>query len=137
MSIDLQVDSVIGVEDEVTNQHVWPLVVTATSNQAGLSSKIFVYHAEDGDDPYLGDVFECVASVQQMTEIPEDEGGGGEETNQTPYYRTEVLNFHCRSALEASELLEKVEADVKDLLQNYVALTGGNLQTSQTINVTI
>jgi hypothetical protein len=135
MSIDLQVDSVIAIEDEVTNQHVWPLKVTATSNQAGLSSKMFVYHAEWGDDPYVGDIFECVASVQQMTEIPEDEPGLGEGENQMPYYRTAELLFHCRSPEEAEDLLEKVQADVKDLLQNYLALTGG-LQTSQTINIT-
>jgi len=136
MSIVLTVDSVISVEDEVTNQHVWPLVITAVSSQSGLSSKIFVYHAEWGDDPYQGDVFECVASVQQMTEIPEDAPGGGEGDNQTPYYRSDVLSFHCRSADEASDLLKKVQADVKDLLQNHIALTSGNLQTSQTIDVT-
>lgn len=136
MSIELTRNSVIAVEDEMLAQHVWPLQVTAVSSQEGLSSKIFVYHAEDGDDPYQGDVFECIASVQQMTEIPEDAPDFGEDGNNIPYFRTDSLLFHCRSPEEAEDLWEKVQADVKDLLQNYVALTG-ILQTSETVVITV
>lgn len=135
MSIELTRSSVIPVEDEVLSQHVWPLSVTAVSNQNGLSSKIFVYHAEDGDDPFMGDIFECVASVQQMTEIPEDQPGIGEDGNNIPYFRKDTLLFHCRSASQADDLWVKIQADVKDLLQNYLALTSG-LQTTETVTIT-
>ena len=134
MAIELQRLGVFAVEDEVTSQHVWPLVVTAVSSEAGLASEIFVYHAEMGDDPYEGDVFECVSSIQQMTEIPTDAPAEGEDGNNIPYYRKNVLTFHCRSAEEAEDLWGKVQADVTDLLQNYRAATGG-LGSVETITI--
>jgi hypothetical protein len=135
MSIQLTRDSVIAVADAVLSRHVWPLQVTAVSATDGLSSKIFVYHAENGDDPYQGDVFECIASLQQMTEIPEDEPSMGEDGNAIPYFRKDSLLFHCRSASEADDLWVKIQADTKDLLQNYLALTGG-LTTQETVTIT-
>jgi hypothetical protein len=136
MAVQLTRNSVILVEDTVHSRHVWPLQVTAVSQEEGLSSKMFVYHAEMQDDPYQGDVFECVASVQQMTELPEDEPGTGQDGNMIPYYRTDTLLFHCRSTEEAEDLWEKVQADVKDLLQNFMALTSG-LQTQETVTITV
>lgn len=134
MSIDLTKYSLNDMtEQQLHSQHVWPLKIVAESDEEGLSSKIFVFHAEDGDDPYQGDVFECVASVQQMVEIPEDESGIGEDGNNIPYFRSEVLQFNCRSEYEAEELWAKVQVDVKDLLQNFRAAS--NLTTVETVTI--
>jgi hypothetical protein len=86
-----------------------------------------------GDDPYQGDVFECVASIQQMSEIPEDAPGVGEGGNLVPYYRKDVLTFYCRNSEQADSLWEKVQADVRDLLRNHRAMQ--NLLTSETVTI--
>lgn len=135
MAVDLTRDSLTSIVVPNSVRHVWPIRVTAVSDEPGLSSKIFVYHAEMGDDPYQGDVFECVASVQQMTEIPEDSAGVGEDGNLVPYYRKEVLTFHCRTAEEAESLWGKVKADVRDLLLNHRALQ--ELLTSETVTINV
>ena len=133
MAIELIRDSITGVQVPNWVRHAWPLRVTADSNETGLSSKIFVYHAEMGDDPYQGDVFECVASIQQMSEIPEDAPGVGEGGNLVPYYRKDVLTFYCRNSEQADSLWEKVQADVRDLLRNHRAMQ--NLLTSETVTI--
>lgn len=113
-------------------QHVWPLKVETTSSVTGLSSKVFVYHSTMGRDPYQGDSFECVASLQQMTELPEDvpmtlEG------KVIPYYRKNICEFNCRSAEEADELWAAVIENVQILVSNYRA--SKELEVQETVEV--
>lgn len=102
-------------------QHTWPLRVTAVSSIEGLSSKIFVYHAALGNDPYEGDTFECTASVQQMTEVPADAAVAEFEGRSLPYYRKAVAEYNCRSEKEFDELWEGIQQDVQALIDNFRA----------------
>ncbi len=120
MSLSL-VREALSIEEPVPGQHVWPLKVTATSTTDGLPSEIFVYHSALDDDPLFGDLFECVASVHQLDEIgtePVEDNGDG---TSIPYYRSDELQFNCRSAAEAEDLWIKVQADVLDLVNNFNA----------------
>lgn len=133
MSIALTRDSMQpAIEERLHNQHVWPLRVTAVSSESGLSSKIFVYHAAMDDDGFIGDVFECIASVPQMSEIPEDAPVSVDGGN-VPYFRTDVLTFNCRSEDEADDLWAKVKADVTDLVQNFRAAQ--RFETVETVTI--
>jgi hypothetical protein len=117
-------------------RHSWPLKIVAVSTVAGLSSKMFVYHAAMGVDDFDGDVFECVASLSQMTELPPDHAAAssGEGDEVVPYYRTDTVNFICRCADEADELWEKIQGDVQDLLANHRAAQQLDVIETATIN---
>lgn len=131
MAIDLQRS---GLEvQEVNNQQCWPLEVVATSSEAGLSSKIFVYHANLDDDAYQGDIFECVASVQQMLDLPEDAAVQENGEYVVPYYRTDRMVADTRHPDDAETLWADVQEDVEDLLKNWRASQA--LSTLETVTI--
>lgn len=109
-------------------QHVWPLRIVATSSDADVSPKIFVFHAATSTDMYDGDVFEAVASVQQLQEIPEDSAGFDVNGEMCPYFRVDSLTFYARSAVEADDLWHEIVSDVDDLVRNLQV----NTNTSET-----
>lgn len=121
--------------NEINNQHVWPLKITAslTAGATMPSPKIFVYHASMGDDAYMGDIFECVASLQQYFDLPINTPVSIEDGLVVPYYRTEVINFNCRSPAEADELWVEIQADVTDLVNNYAAFL--TARESETVEI--
>lgn len=104
---------------EIEGQHVWPLTITAESEDVSLSSKIFVFHASMGDDMYVGDTFEAVASVQQMQELPEDAPGLDVNGEAVPYYRVATFTFYARTPAEADQLWDAIIEDVDDLTRNW------------------
>ena len=117
-------------------QHVWPLQVTAVSDTEGLPSEIFVYHANMDDDQINDlDIFECVASVEQLDEIDTVPIEADPETGTlaVPYYRSDTLLFGCRSPQEAEELWEKVREDVSDLYYNFLSYS--TLQTEDVVTI--
>ena len=119
------------VFDGVPSQHVWPLKVTAASTIAGLSSKIFVFHAAMGADQWKGDTFDCVASVPQMTEIPED-APVAVDGDVIPYYRKDTVELWLRSPELLAETWEAIQEHTQDLIDNYRAtqsLTAGTTVT--------
>lgn len=121
MELELQRDSL-----QVTSlggQQVWPLKITATLAAGATmpSAKIFVYHASMGDDAYQGDVFECVSSIQQYYELPEDAAMSEGANYVVPYYRLEFVQLNCLSPEEANELWDAIVSDVKDLITNFYA----------------
>jgi hypothetical protein len=121
MELELQRDSL-----QVTSlggQQVWPLKITATLAAGATmpSAKIFVYHASMGDDAYQGDVFECVSSIQQYYELPEDAAMSEGANYVVPYYRLEFVQLNCLSPEEADELWNAIVSDVKDLITNFYA----------------
>lgn len=97
-------------EENQAGQHVWPLLVSATSDD-GLTANIFVYHVQP--DPEVDSIFSCVASLPQLSEI------GLTPSTNTPFFRQDTLRFDCRSPEEAQELWTLVEQDVRDLVWNY------------------
>jgi hypothetical protein len=105
------------VDLNADNLHVWKLSASVVSD-TGLPSEVFVYHVlPTGSD--IEEVFECVASLPQLSEIgtlPTTEG----ETI-VPYYRKDSFELDCRSAEEAQEVWEAIREDLQDLLSNYQA----------------
>lgn len=118
---------------EVNNQHVWTLKVVATSNEPDLSAKIFVYHANMDDDAYEGDIFECVASVQQMLDLPEDAATTEDGEYVVPYYRSDVMLIDLRHPDYADDLWEDIQADVTDLVNNWRAAQ--SLSSIETVTI--
>ena len=100
----------------LSNQHCWPITIIASG--IGISSSIFVYRAAQKGDPFGGDGFSCVASVNQMYELPEDEGYVGTE-RQLPFFRRHKLELFCRSQSEADYIWKVVNEDVASLLDNF------------------
>lgn len=119
---------------ESPNRHTWPLKVTAVASGTppegvpALEAEIFVYHAGIEWAPLDGDVFECVASAPQMTELPKDEPAPG-----VPFYRSAELEFYCRSPEEAETLWEDIQHDVIRLVQNWKSLY--NLEDTEVVVV--
>jgi hypothetical protein len=120
---------------EINGQQVWPLKITATLAQGSTmpSPKIFVYHANMGDDAYEGDIFECVASIQQYYEIPVDAAVAEGADYVVPYYRLDFVQLDCLSPEEADQLWDDIVEDVTDLVNNFHAKD--NLTTSETITI--
>lgn len=133
MEITLQRDS-LAVQD-MRGQQVWPLKITATlANGATMpSSKIFVFHANMGDDAYQGDIFECVASIQQYYELPEDAAVAEGTDYVVPYYRLDFVQINCLSPYEADSLWDDIVSDVTDLINNFNAKN--DLEESETITL--
>lgn len=132
MSITLQKEA---LAQPFNGQSSWPLRVTAISSDPRLSSAIFVYHASMKDDPYEGDIFEAVASVSQMLELPE-EAGIAEDCNgkKIPYYRLSKLEFFCHSAWEMEDLWQKIQGDTNDLVRNFYAFN--RMQPAESVTFT-
>ena len=128
MTVTLTRDAL--AEATMVNQHVWPLKVVAARVDPTFPSEIFVYHS--AVDSSEGDVFEAVASVQQLSEL-----GLAPVVVDTlttvPYYRSATLLFYCRSQHEADELWEKVLDDVNDLIENFNAAR--NLKASEVVTL--
>jgi len=91
---------------------VWPLIVQATSDEAGLPSEIFVYHVLPVNND-LDEVFECVASLPQMSEI------GLTIADGVPYYRKDNLRIDCRTVSEADRIWELIQTDTRSLLWGF------------------
>ena len=104
--------------DAINNMHAWPLRALAVSSDAALSAKIFVYHVTP--TTLMGDAWECIASVHQLDEIPEDEAVADVDGNYAvPYYRTDTVEFNARSAEHADELWNIIVNDTQDLVNNF------------------
>lgn len=94
--------------------HVWPLRVVASTTDTDIPAtdpKIFVYHT----DPRRGKlpVFEAVASIQNMQQIPDV------ETEGQAYFRSDTLNYPCLSPEERERLWEAVQQEVQWLTDNF------------------
>ena len=133
MDITLQRESL--AVQEIQGQQVWPLKINA-SLAAGASmpsAKIFVYHANMGDDAYQGDIFECVSSIQQYYELPVDAAVSEGPDYVVPYYRLDFVQINCLSPEEADELWNAILSDVADLIRNFYAKD--NLAVTETVTI--
>jgi hypothetical protein len=120
---------------EIQGQQVWPLKINATlvAGTSMPSAKIFVYHANMGDDAYQGDIFECVSSIQQYYELPVDAAVAEGVDYVVPYYRLDFVQLNCLSPEEAEELWNSIRSDVADLIRNFYAKD--DLTTLETITL--
>ncbi len=102
-------------------QTSWPVSILAQG--VGMDDAVFVYQVGKTDDPIAGDKFQCVASVNQLYEIPKNQGVSLTVETGIPYYRSNVLQFVSRSAEEAERIWHDVIAEVDLLVANLNAAT--------------
>jgi hypothetical protein len=89
------------------------LLVTARP-EGGADPNVFVYHeAVQGGS----DVFEAVASLNQLHEIPVTRGSDPE----IPYYRTDRFEVVSRNVEELKEVWEYVKIDVARLMKDVLS----------------
>ncbi len=101
--------------DALQHQHQWPLRVTATDMDDD-PAMIFVMQAAAPTVADLGDDFSCVASVQQLTELPPTEPG-----EDSSFYRVNTFTLMCRSPELLDEAWFKIKSAVQDLANNINA----------------
>lgn len=81
---------------------------------------VFVYHAAEPDDPYHGDLFANVASLQDMESLPVGEPvvieGMDEAENFFPFYRTSSIELHLHNLADAERVWSVIRHDVKMLV---------------------
>ncbi len=102
-----------------SHREVWPVSILAEG--VGIDDHIFVYQVGKTEDPIMGDKFECVASVNQLMEIPKDLGTSLTTVTGIPFYRSNILEYVCRSADEAQRIWEEVVKEVELLVKNWDA----------------
>jgi hypothetical protein len=113
-------------QDTLIERHHWPIRIDAqqrTVDANGIPivpavyvpAKIFVIHqAPPGG--LFGNFFSCVASVQQMEDLPEDDPEPG-----VPFYRVASVTQLCRTPEAAVEFWEAVQSVTQELSNNLQA----------------
>ena len=114
-SITLQRLSAVG--DLAGEQKSWPLVIRAFGTN--IPSEIFIYRAGKQGDPFGDSQFSCVASVQQLSEIPIDNVTELNATEQIPWYRTSQVELAFRTPHEAQKVWCAILEDVNSLVENF------------------
>jgi len=104
----------------VKEQHAYPVKVVASSDDMPSEVFVFVRGKSTGTDPQVGDSFECVASVPQLSEIPVvGTDVASEPLTQIPYYRGSEVTLFARTEVEANKIWERIKQDVSILVANY------------------
>ena len=113
-------------QDTLIERHHWPIRIDAkqlTVDENGIPevpenyvpAKIFVMHqAPPGG--LFGDFFSCVASIQQLEDLPEDAPEPG-----VPFYRVASVTQLCRTPEAAVEFWEAVKSITQELSNNLKA----------------
>ncbi len=96
-------------------RHQWPVRVTATNDPAGTPAYVFVMRSAAPGE-WSEDTFSCVASAQQMRDLPITAVGPS-----SPYFRVAQVSALCRSPEAAMEFGVKVEYALRDLANNLAA----------------
>lgn len=98
------------------NQRGWPMIVRARGEN--IDPEIFVYHRMRATDPYEGDMFEAITSVNQFHEIPAYAPGVvGDEV--IPYYRRNQMEIFARTPAELDEIWKYLVLDVSKFVRDY------------------
>ncbi len=112
-------------QDTLVERHHWPIRVDAEQlvEAVYVPAKIFVMHqAPPGG--LFGDFFSCVASVQQLEDLPEDEPIEG-----VPFYRVASITQLCRTPEAAVEFWDSIKSVVQELANNVEAAV--NLEVAE------
>lgn len=115
MSIMLTFEAV--AEEEI-GKLSWPLRVSASSNEEGLDSNIFVFHAQSMEGASAGDMCEAVASIVQMNELPIDNPTTIDGAP-IPFYRKSSAEFHFHTSDALNEAIEIIKEDTASLLRAF------------------
>lgn len=97
----------------------------------GFPSEIFVFHVMAPDEVIVGDRFEAVASVVQLTEL--GLAPAQVEGRQIPYYRANELTLWCASPEERSQVWERIKLDVEQLARDFALTSSLTLDREVTI----
>jgi hypothetical protein len=98
-----------------SHRHQWPVRMSAFNSSDDTPASIFVMQkAAPGE--FDRDRFSCVASVQQMEDLPV-----GAPDSSGPFYRVDSVTVLARSAEAALEFELKVTEAVQDLANNIAA----------------
>jgi hypothetical protein len=108
---------------EAMEQTAWSMKLTVASSDEDLApSKVFVYQAEDPEDPDTRGWFTAVASPAMLLEYPEDTPAlSGSDSLQQPYYRLDEVTLVSRSASSLEDLYEQVKEALHNLWANLLA----------------
>lgn len=99
----------------LADRHQWPVRMTAAYTSDDSPAFVFVMRtAAPGE--WVGSKFSCVASAQQMDDLPT--GSAGPDG---PFYRVSSVTNMCRSADAALEFAAKVEFALRDLANNIAS----------------
>jgi hypothetical protein len=98
----------------LADRHQWPVRVTAKNTNDTPAYVFVMRQAAPGE--WLSSTFSCVASAQQMDDLPLNTPGPG-----GPFYRVATVTAMCRSADAALEFSSKVEYALRDLANNLAA----------------
>lgn len=130
----------ITLQKDVTHlpaQSSFKLTLTATSAEAQLDARIFVYHAGAGEfdasSGVAGDLFAHIASLSNLDEFPPDVPSTSGDTTK-PYYRVNSVSIVCRSEKELNDIYGRIVEDVQELVDCFRALNAG---ATETTNITI
>lgn len=118
------------VDDTVGSRHTWPLRVEILNSVDDTPAKVIVMHEAAGGVT-TGDAFSCIATVQQLNELPEDAVGPN-----GPFYRVNDVTIQARSPDHVVELKEKIQTAVQELADNVNAETEIALLDTITITPT-
>lgn len=107
------------------------MVVRCSSSIPGMSPKIFVIHAQAGIQG--DDIFSCVASLQQLQELPEDlPGSVGSEGY--PFYLTDEVKFLAYTLEELDRLWGIIREDANSLVNNFKLQGSYNTSSTESIS---
>lgn len=98
----------------LADRHQWPVRVTAKNTNNSPAYVFVMRQAAPGE--WLSATFSCVASAQQMDDLPTTAPGPG-----GPFYRVATVTALCRSAEAALEFGTKIEYAMRDLANNLTA----------------
>lgn len=121
---------------EVLEQTAWSVKLTATSEDPEIyPEEIFVYQAEDPDDPETRGWFTAVASPAMLLEYPVGAPAPyGSDNLQQPYYRLSEVTLVSRSADALEALVDQIVEATTNLWANLLA--AGELENPVTIPIT-
>lgn len=105
---------------EAGQQQVWRLVIQAQA-EGTIPAEIFVHRVGMAGALLEGDIFECVASVSQMHELPRL-GGAVSPDSQLPFYRSNQLELVLRTPEEVERVWKLIREDVALLVRNWAAM---------------
>jgi hypothetical protein len=96
----------------------WGLLVRAEAIGT-IAPEIFVYHKMVESDPYTGDLFEAVASINQYYELPDYAPEKLDNNEIIPYYKRNQVELFARSPSELEEIWKYLQVDVARLVKDF------------------
>ena len=95
-------------------------LTVASDNEALYPPKVFVFQDPVSDS--TGPKFQCVASLVQLEDLPEDASDPPEDGVVRPYFRLAEFTLISRSPVSLLNMIERIELDIARLEADLNAL---------------